>query len=357
MKSREMNAPHMAKMTVGEAAEPFVLPFAGTLPEFAAPPAYCGPGAAVLGRATIGRNARLGASSVIRADGHFVKVGDDFALGPRSTVHIVHDEIPAIVGDRVAVGENAVVHACTLGNDIVVEDGAVILDGSVVADRVVIDADAIVFPRSRLESGKLYAGMPARPVRDLRPGEIEERTARLHRMPSTAAAPAPALAEGDIHPSVFVARTARLKGRIVAAKDSSIWFGCELDANGGEIVIGENTNIQDNTVIRCRPGERFVVGANCTIGHNVTFEDCTIGARSLIGIGSVVAGGTVTGEDMFLAGGAHITPGQVLEGGYLWGKRPAVKMAPLDQAKRDLIALIVEQYCGYARSFAEAQRR
>ena len=63
----------------------------------------------------------------------------------------------------------------------------------------------------------------------------------------------------------------------------------------------------------------------------MTLGDCTIGARSLIGIGSVVADGTIVEDDVFLAAGGETTPGQVLEGGLLWGKRPAVKMAPLDR--------------------------
>jgi carbonic anhydrase/acetyltransferase-like protein (isoleucine patch superfamily) len=176
---------------------------------------------------------------------------------------------------------------------------------------------------------------------------------RLH-----AAKPGPELelADSEIHASVLVAGTSRLGGRIVAAADSSIWFGCELDANGGEIIIGRNANIQDNTWIHCRPGRRFAIGADSTIGHNVTLGDCTIGARALIGIGSVVANGTVIGDDVFLAAGAETTEGQVLESGFLWGKRPAVKMAPLDAAKRELIALTVVHYCGYARAFADAQR-
>ncbi len=311
----------------------------------------------MLGRATLGRGAHLGAQSVIRADGHFVKIGDNFSLGPRSTVHIAHDIFPAIVGDRVTVGENAVVHACTLGSDVVVGDDAVILDGSVVADNVVIEPRSIVFPRSELQSGKLYAGMPARPVRDLRPGEVAEAAASLRGRLGATAAQAPALAEGDIHPSVFVAGTARLRGRIVAGENASIWFGVDLDANGGEIVISENSNVQDNTTIHCRPGMRFSLGAGSTIGHNVTLGDCAIGKRSLIGIGSVVAEGVIVEDDVFLAAGAETTPGQVLEAGWLYGKRPAVKMAPVDRQKRELIAMTVEHYCGYARAFAEAQRR
>jgi carbonic anhydrase/acetyltransferase-like protein (isoleucine patch superfamily) len=333
---------------------PFLLPYASVSPQFGSPPT-CGPGAAVLGRATIGARARLGAFSVIRADGHFVRIADDFSLGSRSTVHIAHDVFPAIIGDRVSVGENAVVHACTLGNDVVVGDGAVILDGSVVADRVVIEPHSIVFPRSELAGGKLYAGMPARPVRDLCAGEIEERAAELRRRGHADSA-RPALTEGDLGACLLVAATARLRGRVVAGQDCSIWFGCDLDANGGEIAIGENTNIQDNTMIRCRPGRRFAIGENSTIGHNVTLGDCTIGARSLIGIGSVVAAGVVIEDDVFLAAGAETTKDQVLERGFLWGKRPAVKMAPLDAAKRELIAMTVEHYRGYARAFAAAQR-
>ncbi len=352
MQSREKVAPKLAESA--REATLFVLPYAGVSPTFATPPAHVGAGAAVLGRATLGRNARLGASSVIRADGHFVKAGDDFSLGPHATVHIEHDVYPAIIGDRVTVGENAVVHACTVGSDVVIGDGAVILDGSLVPDRVAIEPQAIVFPRSELQSGKLYAGMPARPVRDLQPGEIETRAAALRAAMGEEVA-APALAEGEIDASVFVARTARLRGRIVAAKNASIWFGCEFDANGGEIVIGDSTNIQDNTIVRCRPGMRFSIGAGSTIGHNVTLGDCAIGKRSLIGIGSVVADGTIVEDDVFLAAGAETTPGQVLEAGWLYGRRSAVKMVSLDQAKRDLIATTAEHYCRYARAFAEAQ--
>jgi carbonic anhydrase/acetyltransferase-like protein (isoleucine patch superfamily) len=335
-------------------AAPFVLAYAGTSPHFASPP-VAGARAAVLGRATLGKNARLSESSVIRADGHFVRIGDDFSLGPRSTVHIAHDVYPTIIGDRVTVGENAVVHACTIGNDVVIGDGAVILDGSIVGDGVVIEPHSIVFPRSELAGGKLYAGMPARPVRDLQPNEVREGAAQMRNRPMVGEEPA-TLAEGDLGASLLVAATARLRGRIVAAENSSIWFGCVLDANGGEISVAKNTNIQDNTLIRCRPGRHFAIGEDSTIGHNVTLADCSIGARSLIGIGSMVAAGAVVGDDVFLAAGAQTTEGQVLESGFLWGKRPAVKMAPLDQAKRDLIAMTIEHYCGYARAFALAQQ-
>lgn len=339
-----------------ERSSPFILPYAGTLPQFASPPLHVGEGAAVLGRATLGARARLGARSVVRADGHFVTAGDDFSLGARSTVHIAHGLHPAIIGDRVTVGRNAVVHACTLGSDIVVGDDAVILDGSVVADRVVIEPRSIVFPRSTLEAGKLYAGMPAKPVRDLRPGEVEE-WARALRDEEQLALSETSLSPMEVGENAFVAGTARLRGRVVAGKNSSIWFGCILDAGAGEIRIGENTNIQDNTDIICSSAGDFEIGPDSTIGHNVTLGPCRIGARSLIGIGSVVMPGTVVQDDVFVAAGAETTEGQVLESGWLWGNRPARKIAPLDEAKRLLIKVTVEHYRDYAQKFAEAQRQ
>jgi carbonic anhydrase/acetyltransferase-like protein (isoleucine patch superfamily) len=355
--SAQRLAPRNNKNAAARGGEPYVLPYHGALPTFASPPEHCGADAAVLGRATLGRDARLGTSCVIRADGNFIRAGDGFTLGDRSTIHIEHDLLPAIIGDRVTVGTNAVVHACTLGNDIVVGDGAVVLDGSEVPDNVLIEPHAVVFPRSRLESGKAYSGMPARPVRDLMPGELARRADELRARAGMMPGSGRALVDGDIHESVLVAATARLRGRISAAQDSSIWFGCELDSGEGEIAIGARTNIQDNTLIRCRPAKRFEIGADCTIGHNVTLGDCTIGARCLIGIGSVVANGTVIEDEVFLAAGAETTEGQVLEGGWLWGKRPAAKIAPLDEVKRKVIAIIPPLYVGYAQAFDAEQRK
>ena len=112
------------------ARAPHILSYGGISPSFATPPIHAGAGSAVLGRVTVGRNAWLGALSVMRADGHFVRVGDDFHLGARSTLHINHEIFPCIVGDRVSVGRNACVHACTVGSDVVVGDEVVILDGA-----------------------------------------------------------------------------------------------------------------------------------------------------------------------------------------------------------------------------------
>ena len=100
---------------------------------------------------------------------------------------------------------------------------------------------------------------------------------------------------------VFVASTAAVRGRLIAAESSSIWYSNNFDAGDAAISIGARTNIQDNTVILCSTPQGVSIGRDSTVGHNVTLHDCAIGNGSLIGIGSVVARGTVVEDRVLLA--------------------------------------------------------
>jgi carbonic anhydrase/acetyltransferase-like protein (isoleucine patch superfamily) len=329
------------------------LPFSGVLPDFTSRPVWCGRGSTVIGAARIGAQAWLGDAAVIRADGQPITLGDRFWLGHRSTVHIATFAQGTTCGDRVTVGRNSVLHACTIGSDVVVEDDVVVLDESTIGDGAVIEAGATVFPRSELAGGFIYAGSPARPVRPLAPGEAAERAERLREGSTEGIGPdGEAPAESD--PDVFVARTARLRGRVGLGAGASVLFCCALEAEAGPIVIGADTNIQDNTVIRTR-GEGVVIGRDTTIAHNVRVSDCRIGARSLIGIGATVAPGTLIADDVMLAAGSTTDPGQILASGHLWGGRPARILAPLDAERRTTMLRIVESYCQHDRDYRKAQ--
>ena len=162
-------------------------------------------------------------------------------------------------------------------------------------------------------------------------------------------------AGSQIHPSVFVAATASVRGRLVAAKSSSIWYSNDFDAGRATIEIGQNTNIQDNTIIRCATARGVRIGSNSAVGHNVTLHDCSIGNQCLIGIGSTVSEGTQVADGVLLAAAARTTPGQTLESGWMYAGSPARKFAPLDDSKRALTALIVQLYCQYAKDFSALQ--
>jgi carbonic anhydrase/acetyltransferase-like protein (isoleucine patch superfamily) len=211
-----------------------------------------------------------------------------------------------------------------------------------------------VFPRSELEGGWLYQGAPARPLRRLAAGELDRLHAvsRAEADAATGASGAPAVIEAEGH--LFVAATARLAGRIVAGQEVGIWYGCILDAGAHHIQIGASSNIQDNSVIRCAEAP-VRIGREVTIGHNVALGDCTIADRSLVGMGAVVAPGTVIEEDVMLAAGGRTVPGQRLEGGWLYGGNPARQLAPLGEARRAIITRTWPTYRDYARTFARAQ--
>ncbi len=336
---------------------PLLLPFDGIAPRFGEGVRFLGAGASVLGRVEAGANAVIASGAVIRGDGHFVRIGDGFFIGEMGTVHIAQGVYPAIIGNGVTVGHNAVVHACTVGGDCVIGDNAVILDGSIVEDGVLIEADSTVFPKSKLASGFVYTGTPAKAVRALAPGECEERARRLRQ----AAADTPAFsarsgASVKAAGTAFIARTARLCGTIELQAGASVFFGCDFDARDYAIVIGENTNIQDNTQIRCG-AEGTAIGRNTTLGHNVRLASCRIGEHALIGIGCVVAPGTIVEDGAMLAAGAVTLPGQKLESGWLWGGRPARPLSRLDDAKRSVMRSTVEHYRGYADAYRRAQEQ
>jgi carbonic anhydrase/acetyltransferase-like protein (isoleucine patch superfamily) len=337
---------------------PLILSYSGIAPVFAAPPVHAGVGSAVLGRATLGKGAWLGALSVIRADGHYVTAGDELHLGARSTLHINHGIFPCIVGHRVGVGENACVHACTVGSDVAIDDGTVILDGAMVEDNVAFEPGSTVYPNKRIAGGFLYAGSPAKPVRPLADGELaERRRAIAARNGGPHAPPRRAIAAGsDIHPTVFIAGTASVRGRLIAAEASSIWYSNDFDAGDGAIVLGARTDIQDNTTIRCTSAQGVSLGRDCAVGHNVTLHDCVIGDECLIGIGSVVARGSIVQDRVLLAASARTTPGQVLESGWMYGGSPARQHSRLDEAKLAMTRLIVRQYCDYAQDFMALER-
>jgi gamma-carbonic anhydrase len=341
------------------AAAPLVLPYDETQPYFVTPPRLCGVGSSVLGKVTIGSRAALAAGSVIRADGEIVRIGDDFHLGEISTVHIAHKIRPTIIGDRVTVGRNAVVHACVVGDNCVIEDDVVILDGSRIEDGVLIESGSTVFPRSTLLTGLIYGGSPAKPIRDLTSDERIEREARLHAAtaaPLFAGAGKNTATINDARSDVFIAMTAFFAGRIEMGTHSSVFFGCRLDAGEASIFIGVNSNIQDNTHIRCGV-DGVTIGPNTTIGHNVNMGACHIGQRTLVGIGSAVGIRTVIEDDVLLAAGSTTREGQHLGRGWIWGGRPARPISKLDDTRRTMMQGIVEHYNAYGQAYRCAQNR
>jgi carbonic anhydrase/acetyltransferase-like protein (isoleucine patch superfamily) len=121
---------------------------------------------------------------------------------------------------------------------------------------------------------------------------------------------------GDRVPSLppdgeyWIAPTATVVGRVILKKNASIWFGAVLRGDNDPIVIGENSNIQDNAVLHTDVGQPLTIGDNVTVGHMVMMHGCTVGDGSLIGIGSIVLNGARIGKCCLIGAGALVTEGK-----------------------------------------------
>lgn len=348
---------HLALSDLIGSHQPLVLPFAGISPRIGYGPQYCGANVDLLGRVEVGNNGWFAPDAVVRGDGHIIRIGDEFRMGEHSTVHISHALLPTTIGDRVTVGSRCVIHACKLGDDCVVENGAVVLDGAVLGHGTIVEPDATVFPRSNLKTGWVYAGSPAKAVREIYPGELRARREAISaRILGAIVGGAdrfrqqPSFGHG-----VFIAETASIGGVVGVGDGSGIFFGCQLDGGEAGIVIGCDSNIQDNCFI-CAEGGPVSIGRRTTIGHNVQIRASVIGSHSLIGIGSCLAAGTVVDSDVLLAAGSITEPGQHLAKGWLWAGCPARPLAKLDDQKRAMMSETVRHYANYGESYAEAQR-
>ena len=95
----------------------------------------------------------------------------------------------------------------------------------------------------------------------------------------------------------WIAPTATVIGNVILKSNSSIWFGAVLRGDNDPIVIGENSNIQDNSVLHTDLGSPLTIGANVTVGHKVMMHGCDVGDGSLIGIGAVILNGAKIGRE------------------------------------------------------------
>lgn len=135
---------------------------------------------------------------------------------------------------------------------------------------------------------------------------------------------------------VFVHASAQVIGDVQIGNDSSIWCNTVLRGDVNRIVIGHSSNIQDLAMGHVshknasKPdGSPLIVGNYVTVGHSVILHGCTVGDECLIGMGSIIMDDVVIEKQVMLGAGSLVPPGKVLESGFLYVGRPAMKIRPL----------------------------
>ena len=114
----------------------------------------------------------------------------------------------------------------------------------------------------------------------------------------------------DIDPSAYVAESADIIGKTKIESNASIWFNVTIRGDNELIIIGENSNVQESSVLHTDPGFPLSIGKNVTVGHQAMLHGCTIGDGSLIGIQAVILNGAKIGKNCLVGAGALVTEGK-----------------------------------------------
>lgn len=138
---------------------------------------FFAPNAVLVGDVILGDYCSVWYHAVIRGDVHYIRIGNRVNIQDGAVVHATYKKSPTNIGNNVSIGHNALVHGCTVHDNVLIGMGAIIMDDCVVESNSIIAAGAVLTKGTRVESGSVYAGMPAKKIKDidqqLLSGEIE----------------------------------------------------------------------------------------------------------------------------------------------------------------------------------------
>lgn len=123
--------------------------------------------AVIVGDVVMGDQCSIWYNAVLRGDVHYIRLGNKVNIQDGAIVHCTYQKAATNIGNDVSVGHNAIVHGCTIHDNVLVGMGAIVMDNCVVESNTIIAAGAVVTEGNTVESGSIYAGVPARKVKDI----------------------------------------------------------------------------------------------------------------------------------------------------------------------------------------------
>lgn len=155
----------------------------------------------------------------------------------------------------------------------------------------------------------------------------------------------------------WIAPSAVVLGNVELKTNASVWFGAVVRGDNDPIIIGENSNVQDGSVLHTDVGQPLVIGTDVTIGHMVMLHGCTIGDGSLIGIGSTVLNGARIGKGCLIGAGALITEGKEIPDGSVVMGSPGRVVKQVSEMQAQVLKASAAHYVENWRRYAATFRR
>jgi carbonic anhydrase/acetyltransferase-like protein (isoleucine patch superfamily) len=136
---------------------------------------YVAENATIVGDVRLGKECSIWFNAVIRGDVHYIKIGNKVNIQDGAVIHATYQKSPTTIGNNVSIGHNAIVHGCTIKDNVLVGMGSIIMDDCIIESNSIIAAGAVVTKNTHVKSGSIYAGVPAKKVKELN----AEQTGRL----------------------------------------------------------------------------------------------------------------------------------------------------------------------------------
>ncbi len=135
--------------------------------------------ACIIGDVTFGKDCSIWYNAVLRGDVNTIVIGDKVNIQDNAMVHCTYQKYPTVIGNNVSIGHNAIVHGCTLHDNVLIGMGAIVMDDCVVESFAIVAAGAVVTIGTHIKKGELWAGVPAKKIKDVSPELMEGEIIRI----------------------------------------------------------------------------------------------------------------------------------------------------------------------------------
>ena len=155
-----------------------VKPVKGISPKFGNN-CYLAENSTIVGDVVMGDECSVWFNAVVRGDVHYIRMGNKVNVQDGAIIHCTYQKHPTNIGNNVSIGHNAIVHGCTVHDNVLIGMGAIVMDNCVIGSNSIIAAGAVVLENTKVEPGSIYAGVPAKKIKDINPELISGEINRI----------------------------------------------------------------------------------------------------------------------------------------------------------------------------------
>lgn len=155
-----------------------IIPVRGITPKIAAN-CFLAENATIIGDVVIGNESSIWFNAVVRGDVNSIRIGERVNVQDGAVIHCTYEKSVVLIRNNVSVGHNAIIHGCVIDDNVLVGMGAIVMDNAHIGSNSIIAAGAVVLGNTIIEPGSLYAGVPAKKIKDVRPEQIAGEIERI----------------------------------------------------------------------------------------------------------------------------------------------------------------------------------